>query len=257
MRCEEGSAPPWPLSWRRSQPTGRWVSSCTACTYHRSRDAGSAAAVERAQVATRDRHRSPCCLGAQRRLLRSCSARGSPRHVARLVVAAVVHAGEAVGRPRARVAAHQRDGRPVAGGGRHGLPNSGCSAFPGGLALLQVDREADTGLYCEPNVWGGPRRPAGRRARPSVNLRSGGPRSALGGMRGARTGPIQEETKATLRRLIGRAAVVGISDAVAAATRIPDRMVVSRRSGESGTPGQGWPARWSGGMSIASLLTSP
>lgn len=67
--------PPRPLSWRRSQPTGRSVASRTACTYHRSRDAGSAAAVERAQLATRDRHRSPCCWGAQRRLFRSCSAR--------------------------------------------------------------------------------------------------------------------------------------------------------------------------------------
>jgi hypothetical protein len=43
----------------------------------------------------------------------------------------------------------------------------------------------------------------------------------------------------TLRRLIGRAAVVGISDAVAAATRVPDRMVVSRRSGKVGAPGSG------------------
>ncbi len=41
------------------------------------------------------------------------------------------------------------------------------------------------------------------------------------------------------RRLIGRAAVVGISDAVAAATRVPDRMVVSRRSGKVGAPGSG------------------
>jgi len=61
----------------------------------------------------------------------------------------------------------------------------------------------------------------------------------------------------TLRRLISRAAVVGISDAVAAATRVPDRMVVSRRSGKWAHPGQGRPARLSGGMPIAFLLTIP
>jgi hypothetical protein len=61
----------------------------------------------------------------------------------------------------------------------------------------------------------------------------------------------------TLRRLIGRAAVVGISDAVAAATRVPDRKVVSRRSGKWAHPGQGRPARLAGGMPIASLLTIP
>src|SRR6266540_173609 len=39
------------------------------------------------------------------------------------------------------------------------------------------------------------------------------------------------------RRLIGCAAVVGIGDTVAAATRVPDRMLVSRRSGECGRTG--------------------
>ncbi len=33
------------------------------------------------------------------------------------------------------------------------FPESGRYVFPGGLALLHVDREADTGLYYEPNVW--------------------------------------------------------------------------------------------------------
>jgi len=123
-------------------------------------------------------------------------------------------------------------GRPPTGRRGSAWPSrtAGALRSPGGLAPLQVDREADTGLYYEPNVWGDPQHSVCRQAGMA------GPRSALGGMRGARTGSIQEETKATLRRLIGRAAVVGISDAVAAATRIPDRMVVSRRSGESGAP---------------------
>jgi hypothetical protein len=33
------------------------------------------------------------------------------------------------------------------------FPESGAYAFPGGLAPLTVDREADTGSYWEPNVW--------------------------------------------------------------------------------------------------------
>jgi hypothetical protein len=33
------------------------------------------------------------------------------------------------------------------------LPESGEYVFPHGLAPLEVDREADLGLYYEPNVW--------------------------------------------------------------------------------------------------------
>ena len=33
------------------------------------------------------------------------------------------------------------------------FPESGEYIFPGGLALLEVDREADQGRYWEPNVW--------------------------------------------------------------------------------------------------------
>jgi hypothetical protein len=33
------------------------------------------------------------------------------------------------------------------------FPESGGYVFPGGLALLDVDREADAGCYWEPNVW--------------------------------------------------------------------------------------------------------
>jgi hypothetical protein len=33
------------------------------------------------------------------------------------------------------------------------FPESGRYVFPGGLALLHVDREGDTGRYFEPNVW--------------------------------------------------------------------------------------------------------
>lgn len=33
------------------------------------------------------------------------------------------------------------------------LPDSGEFVFPGGLAPLTVDRDADVGLYFEPNVW--------------------------------------------------------------------------------------------------------
>ncbi len=35
------------------------------------------------------------------------------------------------------------------------LPESGRYVFPGGLALLHVDRAGDVGLYYEPNVWVG------------------------------------------------------------------------------------------------------
>jgi hypothetical protein len=35
------------------------------------------------------------------------------------------------------------------------LPESGEYVFPQGLALLRVDREADRGVYFEPNVWVG------------------------------------------------------------------------------------------------------
>lgn len=34
-----------------------------------------------------------------------------------------------------------------------GFPESGSYVFPHGLALLEVDREADLGSYWEPNVW--------------------------------------------------------------------------------------------------------
>lgn len=33
------------------------------------------------------------------------------------------------------------------------LPDSGEYIIPGGLAPLAVDRDADTGVYREPNVW--------------------------------------------------------------------------------------------------------
>jgi hypothetical protein len=33
------------------------------------------------------------------------------------------------------------------------FPESGTYAFPHGLALLEIDREADEGRYWEPNVW--------------------------------------------------------------------------------------------------------
>jgi GNAT superfamily N-acetyltransferase len=33
------------------------------------------------------------------------------------------------------------------------LPESGSYVFPGGLAVLAVDRDADIGTYWEPNVW--------------------------------------------------------------------------------------------------------
>jgi GNAT superfamily N-acetyltransferase len=33
------------------------------------------------------------------------------------------------------------------------LPVTGRYMFPDGLALLEVDRDADQGQYCEPNVW--------------------------------------------------------------------------------------------------------
>lgn len=33
------------------------------------------------------------------------------------------------------------------------LPVSGSYVFPDGLALLEVDRDADRGEYFEPNVW--------------------------------------------------------------------------------------------------------
>lgn len=33
------------------------------------------------------------------------------------------------------------------------FPESGAYWFPGGLATLAINREADTGAYCEPNVW--------------------------------------------------------------------------------------------------------
>ena len=33
------------------------------------------------------------------------------------------------------------------------LPREGEYVFPGGLAPLTVDREADAGAYWEPNVW--------------------------------------------------------------------------------------------------------
>jgi hypothetical protein len=33
------------------------------------------------------------------------------------------------------------------------FPESGEYVFPGGLALLAIDREADRGSYWEPNVW--------------------------------------------------------------------------------------------------------
>jgi hypothetical protein len=33
------------------------------------------------------------------------------------------------------------------------FPESGEYPFPGGLACLAVDREADSGAYWEPNVW--------------------------------------------------------------------------------------------------------
>ena len=33
------------------------------------------------------------------------------------------------------------------------FPESGSYVFPRGLALLEVDREADLGAYWEPNVW--------------------------------------------------------------------------------------------------------
>jgi hypothetical protein len=33
------------------------------------------------------------------------------------------------------------------------FPESGEYVFPGGLALLEIDRDADEGRYWEPNVW--------------------------------------------------------------------------------------------------------
>jgi hypothetical protein len=33
------------------------------------------------------------------------------------------------------------------------FPVSGEYVFPEGLATVSIDREADTGLYYEPNVW--------------------------------------------------------------------------------------------------------
>ena len=33
------------------------------------------------------------------------------------------------------------------------FPETGEYVFPRGLAPLTIDREADTGLYFEPNVW--------------------------------------------------------------------------------------------------------
>ena len=33
------------------------------------------------------------------------------------------------------------------------LPSSGEYVIPDGLALLSVDRDADTGVYHEPNIW--------------------------------------------------------------------------------------------------------
>jgi hypothetical protein len=32
-------------------------------------------------------------------------------------------------------------------------PSSGPYVIPGGLSTLEIDREADTGTYHEPNIW--------------------------------------------------------------------------------------------------------
>jgi hypothetical protein len=36
---------------------------------------------------------------------------------------------------------------------RHAFPGDGAYTFPAGLAPVQIDRQADTGTYWEPNVW--------------------------------------------------------------------------------------------------------
>ncbi len=99
-----GAAPPWPLSWRRSQPTGRSVSSCTACAYHRSRDAGP----RRPSSEPRSRRETATGHLVAREPSGACSRFARPgqsnaRCPARS--AAVVDAGEAVGWPRAGRAA--------------------------------------------------------------------------------------------------------------------------------------------------------
>jgi hypothetical protein len=33
------------------------------------------------------------------------------------------------------------------------LPASGEYVIPGGLSTLRVDRDADEGIYVEPNIW--------------------------------------------------------------------------------------------------------
>jgi hypothetical protein len=33
------------------------------------------------------------------------------------------------------------------------FPESGDYWFPGGLATVKIDRDADSGSYWEPNVW--------------------------------------------------------------------------------------------------------
>jgi hypothetical protein len=33
------------------------------------------------------------------------------------------------------------------------LPSSGTYVIPDGLTVLEVDREADQGIYREPNIW--------------------------------------------------------------------------------------------------------